>query len=272
MEYATVGDARVPKIGVGTRRSTGRRCYEAVSTALELGYRHVDTAQTYGNERQVGRAVADADVDREELFLTTKVDPRDAGYDDLILSVGRSLERLGVETIDLLLLHWPNPLVDIEETMAAMNALRAAGHARHVGVSNFSVERLDRARAASDGPILADQVRFHPYRPRRELLRYCQRNDVLLAAASPLGHGGAVRDETLREIGRDHGKTPAQVALRWAIQHENVVAVPRSTDRDHLVENLAVFDFSLSRAELDRIARPSLYRAGVAFVRGRLGV
>ncbi|WP_254768051.1 aldo/keto reductase [Salinilacihabitans rarus] len=266
------GDVEVPTIGLGTWRLTGNRCRRAVETALDLGYRHVDTAQRYGNERAVGLALAASDVPREEVFLTTKVFGTNAGYDDVLDSTEESLDRLGVDRVDLLLLHWPNPLVDVEETMAAMNRLREEGKARHLGVSNFSRRQFAAARAASDAPLVTNQVQFHPYNPQRELLRYCQDEGVLLTAYSPLAHGGVIHDDTLTEIGARYGKTPAQVALRWAIQHRNVLAIPKASSRAHVAENLDVFDFELSRAEMETVTNASPFRTGLAWVRGRLGV
>jgi len=272
VEHATVQGTDVPAIGLGTWRLEGSRCRETVETALELGYRHVDTAQAYGNEREVGAALAAADVDREAVFLTTKVFGRNARYEDAKRTTERSLERLGVEQVDLLLLHWPNPLVDLGETMRALSELQQEGKTRHVGVSNFSRDRLERARELADVPVFADQVQLHPYRPQRELRAYCAREDLLLTAYSPLGHGGVVGDGTLAAVGERHGKSAAQVALRWAVQHENVVAIPKATSRAHLAENLDVFDFRLTEPEMARVAQPSLVRTGLAWVRGRLGV
>ncbi|MFB6130948.1 MAG: aldo/keto reductase [Salinigranum sp.] len=261
----------IPKIGMGTWQLSGSTCYDAVSTALEVGYRHVDTAQAYGNEREVGRAIADSTVDREDVFLTTKVNPTNRRYDDVLASVHESLAKLHVDRVDLLLLHWPNPLADLEDVLDAMNAARDDGLTRHVGVSNFGVDRLDRARRLSDAPIFTDQVLFHPFYPQRELLRYCQEHDLLLTAYSPLAQGAILGDDVLARIGRTYGKSPAQVALRWATHHRNVAAVARSTSRAHLRENLDVFDFSLSEAEIDRISRPSYLRTGTAMLRGMLG-
>lgn len=273
MKHVTVQGVEVPAIGLGTWRLTGRECYRTVSTALDLGYRHVDTAEAYGNERQVGAAIQAADVDAEEIFLTTKVFPRNAtDYSSTRESVGKSLERLGVDTLDLVLIHWPNPLADLEGQLQALFDMRDEGYLRNVGVSNFSPRQLKKARKLADGPIFTDQVQFHPFKPQRSLLRYCQDEDLLLTAYSPLAHGGAVNDDLLAEIGARYDKSAAQVALRWAVSHRNVVAIPKATSRDHLEANLEVFDFSLTESEMDRIARKSSLATGVAFVRGRLGV
>lgn len=280
MEYVEVHGARVPKVGIGTWQVDETTAERAVTAALEAGYRHVDTAQLYHNERGVGRALAGSGVDRDDVFLTTKLNPWtasrrspwDSRYGAIVESVEQSLERLQVEYVDLLLLHWPNPLVDLGETMAAMNELVERGATRFVGVSNFGVDRLKRARELSDAPILTDQVLFHPYHPQRDLLRYCQRNDVVLTGYSPLGNGAFVDDPALEDVGRAYGKTAPQVAIRWATQHENVVTIPQSTNPEHIAANLDVFDFSLSREEIERITRPSRLQTGYAMLRGQLGV
>ncbi|WP_226022187.1 aldo/keto reductase [Halomicrobium salinisoli] len=272
MEYVRVRDAEVPAIGLGTWQLTGEQCYETVSTALELGYRHVDTAQLYGNEREVGSAIADADVDREDVFLTTKVTPGNARYDDVIESTRASLDRLDTDYVDLLLLHWPAPLVSFRETARAMAELRDEGLVRHAGVSNFRRWRLKRAREKSPIPLVADQVRLHPHYTHRSLREYCADVDAMVTAYSPLAHGGLVDDDLLARIGERYGKTPAQVALRWVTQLANVAAIPKSTNREHLAGNLAALDFELTDAEMERIDRPSLVRSAGLFLRNEMGL
>ena len=271
MEYVESHGARVPAVGLGTWQLTGSACYETVSTALELGYRHIDTAQLYDNEREVGRAIADADVDREAVFLTTKVSPRNAGHDALIDSTEASLERLGVEYVDLLLLHWPNPLVSAESTMAAMDRLVDRGAVSHIGVSNFPQVLLDRARDAADAPIVTNQVQFHPYKPQRGMVSHCQEEGLFLTAYSPLARGTALSDDTVQRLADEYDRTPAQVVLRWATQHHNVAVIPKTTDPDHLAENLAVFDFKLTRSEVDELTKPSLLKSGRAMLDGVVG-
>lgn len=271
MEYEQIRGEDVPKVGLGTWQLRGETCREAVETALELGYRHVDTAQAYDNERQVGRAVEASSVDREEVFLTTKVWAGHVDRESIVESAQTSAARLGVERVDLLLMHWPNPVASTAEVMAGLNECRRRGLTRHVGVSNFGVRQLRTARAASDAPVFTDQVQFHPFRPQRDLRAYCRAHDVLLTGYSPLAQGGLLDDDVLREIGVRYEKSPAQVALRWATQHENVVVVPKATGERHLRENLDVFDFELTDAEMVRIERPSLLRTGAAMLRGRFG-
>ena len=271
MEYVEAHGARVPAVGLGTWQLTGPECYETVSTALDLGYRHVDTAQLYDNEREVGRAIADADVDRDDVFLTTKVSPRNAGYDALIESTEASLERLGTEYVDLLLLHWPNPLVSVESTMAAMDHLVDRGEVSHVGVSNFPQVFLDRARDVADAPIVTNQVQFHPYKSQRGMMSHCQDEGLFVTAYSPLARGTVLDDDTVERLAAEYDRTPAQVVLRWATQHHDVAVIPKTTDPEHLAENLALFDFKLTRSEVDELTKPSLLRSGKAMLDGMVG-
>ncbi|WP_135825320.1 aldo/keto reductase [Halorussus ruber] len=272
MEYETVRGEQVPKIGLGTWRMQGEICRQTVHAALEAGYRHIDTAQSYDNERQVGRAIEESSVPREEVFLTTKVWPGHVDRTAIRGSTASSLAQLGVEYVDLLLIHWPNPIASTAEVMAGLDDCRDEGFTRHVGVSNFGVDQLKTARANADAPIFTNQVQFHPYQPQRDLRAYCQAHDVLLTAYSPLAHGGILRDDTLRELGVKYGKSPAQVALRWAVQQDGVIAIPKSTSEDHLRENLDIFDFRLTATEMVRVERPSRFKAGASFLRSRFGV
>jgi diketogulonate reductase-like aldo/keto reductase len=279
--HATVGGVDVPALGLGTWRLTGDQCREAVETALELGYRHIDTAQAYRNERQVGDAIAASDVPREDVFLATKLGAKGRAYDDVLRTTEESLSRLGTDYLDLLLIHWPNgsPPGSLNpfssgptnaETLEAMNELVERGKVRNIGVSNFDVDLLDEAREHSDAPILTNQVQYHPFWDQQALLDYCRIHDVLLTAYSPLGHGGVLDDPVLERIGRHHGKTAAQVALRWLVQQEGVVTIPKATSRDHLAANLDVFNFELTDAEMREIRRPSKLRTARSFLQGRL--
>jgi len=270
METVSAQGAEVPALGLGTWQLTGEQCYESVSTALELGYRHVDTAQMYDNERQVGRAVADATVDRDDVWITTKVKPGNARYDDVVESTRASLDRLDTGYVDLLLLHWPRPLVDFEDTARAMADLRDDGLIRHAGVSNFRRWRLRKAREKSPIPLLTDQVRCHPFYPRNSLATDCERNDMFVTAYSPLAHGGVVGDDRLAEIGERYDKTAAQVALRWAVQRDGVVPIPKATSREHLAANVDVFDFELTQEEMTAVERPSLLRTTSLFLRNEM--
>ncbi|GAB3683339.1 aldo/keto reductase [Salinarchaeum chitinilyticum] len=254
MDTVTAGDAEIPALGLGTWQNTGPGCAETVETALELGYRHVDTAQMYDNEAQVGEGIARSNVDRDDVFLTTKLDRGNLRADDARESFEQSLEKLDTDYVDLLLIHWPHPRVPFEETLGVMDDLYQEGNVRQLGVSNFTTDQLREAREIADAPIATDQVLYNPYKDQSNLLDYCQREGVALTAYSPLGRGEAITDGTLAEIGDTYDKSAAQVALRWLVQQENVVAIPKASSRDHLEANLAVFDFELTGAEMERIA------------------
>lgn len=257
-----LADATIPTLGLGTWMNTGATCVETVRTALELGYRHVDTAQAYGNEAKVGNGIAAAEVDRDAVFLTTKVSRSNLRYDDVHESVRASLDRLGVGYVDLLLIHWPHPRRPVEETLSAMTELREEGLVTHVGVANFTRSQLRRACRVADSPIVTNQVLYHPLIDQTPLRTYCRDAGITLTAYSPLARGAVVGDDLLAEIGSRYGKTAAQVALRWLIQQPGVVAIPKATGRAHLEENLAVFDFELTDEEMQRIhdRRPGLRR------------
>lgn len=207
MACVEAAGAEIPKLGLGTWQNTGESCTAAVRTALELGYRHVDTAQAYDNEAEVGAGIEAADVDREEVFLTTKVWRSNLREGDLAPSVERSLDALGVASVDLLLAHWPHPRVPVAETIGAMEALREEGLVDHVGVSNYTAGQLESAIAAAEGPIVADQVLYNPYKDQSSLLDVCVDRDVALTAYSPLARGDVLGDEVLAEIGERYGKS-----------------------------------------------------------------
>lgn len=257
-----VGGASIPKLGLGTWQNTGPSCTRSVRIALELGYRHIDTAQAYGNEEEVGSGIADADVDREEVFLTTKIWRSNLRYDDVISSVRESLDRLGTDYVDLLLIHWPHPRRPLEPTLRAMSELRDEGAVRHLGVANFTVDQLRAAVRISDDPLVTDQVLYHPMKDQSALRRYCEDADIALTAYSPLARGGVIDDDQLRTIGERYDKSAVQVALRWLLQQPCVVAIPKATSRQHIEENLDVFDFSLTDGEMAEIydRQPGLKR------------
>jgi diketogulonate reductase-like aldo/keto reductase len=272
MDDIQVQGTSVPALGLGTWQLTGQSCRETVETALEMGYRHIDTAQAYGNERQVGLGIEAAAADREDVFLTTKLDGSNRDERSVRRSTRESLNKLGTDYLDLLLIHWPNTpwMASLSETLGAMNDLVEEGLVRHIGVSNFSPSLLGKARDISSTPIFTDQVQYHPYWDQRKLLDYCRIHDVLLTAYSPLARGGVLDDPALVQIGNRYGKSPAQVALRWLLQQEGVAAIPKASSREHLEANMAVFDFELTDAEMERIRDPSKVKTGVQFVRSQL--
>jgi len=235
----------IPLLGLGVWQvPEGRECEDAVGWALEAGYRHIDTAQAYGNERSVGRALRDSGVPREEVFITTKFFPR---HQDPAAEAERSLERLGVEFVDLYIIHWPEG----GPTWAwdGMQRARESGHARSIGVSNFSTAELDELIAVADVAPTVDQVQFSPFEYRRRLLEACEERGVVIEAYSPLGTGRHLGDRTVAEIADRLGRTPAQVLIRWSVQRQLVV-LPKSTHRERIAQNAEVFDFTLSDEDM----------------------
>ena len=231
MEHHTIKGEKVPSLGLGTYRLTGDACVRAVERALSMGYRHVDTAQMYGNEAEVGRGIEASGLERGDVFLTTKVWPSDFAHDRVISKARESLKKLSTDYVDLLLMHWPGDGIPLGETLGAMRELQEEGAVLHIGVSNFTPSLVE--EAAGHAEIFCNQVQYHPY--------------------TPLSRGGVGDDATLEEIGRAHGKTATQVTLRWLVQQEKVSAIPKATGEEHLRENLDVFDFELSGEEMERV-------------------
>ena len=251
MIHRTVHGTRVPALGFGTWALRGDECRTSVADALALGYRHIDTAQGYANEEEVGAAIAASDVPRDDIFLVSKVRPSNFRHDDVIASTHESLRKLQVEHVDLMLLHWPNFNVPLAETLGAMNELQDAGAIEHIGVSNFPPSMT--AEATQTSTIFANQVEYHPYLHQRFLLEQAEREDYLLTAYCPIARGRVLDDPALKEIGAAHGKSTAQVTLRWLVQQERVAAIPKAASAEHRRANFAIFDFELSDDEMARI-------------------
>ena len=243
----------IPLLGLGVWQvPNGPECVNAVRWALELGYRHIDTAQAYGNEESVGQALRESGVPRDEVFITTKFFPV---REDPAAEIEGSLRRLGVDQVDLYIIHWPQG----GPTWAwpGMERARELGHARSIGVSNFDVGELDEVIGAGSVAPVVNQVHFNPFAYRRALLDACSRHDVVLEAYSPLGTGGHLSDETVGGIAERVGRTPAQVLLRWCLQRD-IPVIPKSTHRERIEENAQIFDFTLSDedvAQLDALDR-----------------
>lgn len=251
MDYLNLKGAQVPKLGLGTWQMSGEDCRSAVRDALELGYRHIDTAQMYGNEDEVGSGLADSKIPRDEVFVTTKVWLGNLEPDALVDSIGASLTRLDTPYADLTLIHWPSDEVPIEESLAALRFLQKEGRTRHIGVSNFTPTLLK--QAASVVPIFCNQVEYHPFLGQTELLELVRSLDLMLTAYSPLARGQVNDSKVLRDIGAQHDKSPAQVALRWLVQQDRVAAIPKAETAEHRRANLGIFDFELTDEEMARI-------------------
>jgi diketogulonate reductase-like aldo/keto reductase len=242
----------IPLIGLGTWALNGRDCARLVEQAIRIGYRHIDTAQMYGNEHEVGEGVL-ASGRRAEVIVTTKVQPTMLAPHDLERSVKESLAKLRLDHIDLLLIHWPNPRVPLAETLGAMSKMKRAGYARALGVSNFTMALLDEANKVSPEPLVCNQIECHPFLDQRKVIDACKRHGMAVVAYSPIARGGAKGDRVLERIGKTHGKSAAQVSLRYLVQ-QGIAAIPRTSKLTRLEENFAVFDFELSAAEMTEIA------------------
>ncbi|QPF82295.1 aldo/keto reductase [Bradyrhizobium genosp. L] len=245
--------AKIPAIGLGTWELRGRACARIVEQALRLGYRHIDTAQIYENEREVGDGLRASGVKRDDVFVTTKVWTTHFKPNDLERSAKESLARLRLTEVDLLLLHWPNPQVPLAETLGALAKVRQAGLARHIGVSNFTVALIEEAVAACPEPLACDQVEYHPYLDQAKVMEACACHGMALVAYSPIAKGRIRNDRALARIGDRYRKTAAQVCLRWLVQ-QNVSAIPRTSKLERLQENIDIFDFELSEADMREIS------------------
>jgi diketogulonate reductase-like aldo/keto reductase len=252
------GDVLMPALGFGTWQLENGTAVPLVEKALEVGYRHIDTAQIYGNERDVGAGIKNSGVKRDEIFLTTKVWIDQFADGDLQRSAEKSLSSLGLDHVDLLLLHWPKPDVPLAETLKALNEVRARGLTRAIGLSNFPSTLLEEASKLSEAPIATDQVEYHPYLSLKTLKAKADALGTSITAWSPLAQGKIADDPVLVAIGAAHGKTPGQVTLRWIIQ-QGVIAIPRTKNPARIEENFDILDFNLSDDEMTRIhalARP----------------
>jgi 2,5-diketo-D-gluconate reductase B len=245
--------ARIPLVGLGTWDLRGRVCARVVEQALRLGYRHVDTAEMYDNEREVGEGLHASGVKRAEIFVTTKIWPDHFAPRDLARAARDCLVRLRLSEVDLLLLHWPNPQIPLAETLGALSKVRRDGLARNIGVSNFTVALIEQATKLNGEPLLCDQVECHPYLDQTKVIAACRRHGMAVVAYSPIARGNARSDEALKRIGGVHKKTAAQVCLRFLVQ-QNIVVIPRTSKMQRLEENTAIFDFTLDAGEMAEIA------------------
>ena len=237
---------RMPVIGLGTWKLTGSRCTDAVNKAVRMGYSHIDTADAYGNHEDIGKAISS--MDRRKLFITSKLWRDSLRHDDAIASCDRFLKELKTSHIDMLLIHWPNKDVPIEETLSAMRVLQEAGKIRGIGVSNFTVRHLKEA-LETGVQISVNQVEFHPYLNQESLLAFCKENGIAVTAYSPLARGRILGDDIVKGLAEKHGKTPAQVSLRWLVQ-KGIICIPKASSEEHMMENLRVFGWELDRNDM----------------------
>jgi 2,5-diketo-D-gluconate reductase B len=253
MQYVEAHGARIPAIGFGTMTLKESVGVEMTTAALRAGYRHLDTAQMYGNEREVGEGLRASGVKREDVFITTKVwwDRLSAG--DFEKSVEESLERLKLPSVDLLLIHWPGK-TPVRESVASLNKVKQAGLTRHIGLANFTVPLLEEAVRASQAPLVTNQIEVHPFIDQSKVIAACRRHGISVTAYCPIARGKADGNAVLERIAKAHGKSAAQVSLRYLVQ-QSIIAIPRTSKPERLKENLDVFDFTLSDAEMAEIRK-----------------
>jgi len=256
MDYKKLNNGlQIPQLGFGVWQVPNEEATPAVEEALKAGYRLIDTATVYGNEEGVGKALAASNVPREDLFITTKVWNSDQGYESTLKAFDTSLEKLGLDYVDLYLIHWPTPKYDTYvDTYKALEKLYKDGRTKAIGVCNFDPEHLQRIMDECEVKPTVNQVECHPYLQQNELKQFCKENDILLEAYSPLMNGQTVlQDEVIGQLAEKHGKTAAQIILRWHLQTD-VIVIPKTVTPSRMSENLDVFDFELSQEDMDKIA------------------
>lgn len=253
MDYWTgKRNIKIPRLGFGTWKITGKQCISSINKALEIGYRHIDTAQIYENEVEVGQAIEASGIPRKELFLVTKVWRDFLDFRELLISVSRSLENLRVDFIDLLLVHWPNPSYPLEGTLSAFKELVDTKKVKWTGLSNFNTKMIQKARKIYP-PLICNQVEYHPFLRQKSVLREIRKNKMFLTAYSPLARGLVFKNHTLKSIAKKYNKTPGQVALRWLMDQKDVIVIPKSKNKIHIKSNFNIFDFQLSPEDKKRI-------------------
>ena len=244
---------KIPSIGLGTWQLLGKECEYAVKNALELGYRHIDTAEIYNNESDIGNAIRG--FDRKKLFITSKVWPMHCNYDGVLNACNNSIKRLGCDYLDLYLIHWPKGVKDLEETFRAFKKLYDDGKVKSIGVSNFYIDELKKSLEICDKlnlPLSVNQIEMHPYAYDKKILDFCKENKIVVTSYSPLARGLVIRDKIIKNIAEKCNRTPSQVTLRWLLQKRTIV-IPKASSEKHLYENLRIFDFKLSEEDIRKI-------------------
>ena len=253
MDYLERDNTLIPKLGFGTFNLTGREAQGALEFALDVGYRHFDTAQMYQNEEDIGRVLKTSGEDRDHLFITTKVWGTNLDENRFIPSVEKSLQKLSLDFVDLLLIHWPNESIPLEESLEQLQEAQQKQYCKHIGVSNFTIELLQQT-AALKAPIICNQFEYHPFLDQQKLLEQTRSLGCFATAYSPIARGLVNDEPIIKEIATYKRVTPVQVALRWLVQQEEVVAIPKSSQLMRIKQNFDVFTFSLSNQEMDQIS------------------
>ena len=253
MQFVEANGAHIPTLGMGTMTLKGDVGVNAVAAALKLGYRHLDTAERYGNEVEVGEGLRASGVDRKDVFVTTKVYWDKLAPADFEKSFDDSLKKLQLPSVDLLLIHWPSKTVPLADTMPVLCRAKQDGRARHIGIANFTLPLIGEAVRLATEPLVTNQIEVHPYLDQGKVIAACRRHGISITAYCPLARGKVPGDAALAAIGKRHGKSASQVALRWLVQ-QGIEVIPRSSKPERLAENMAVFDFTLTDAEMAEIA------------------
>jgi diketogulonate reductase-like aldo/keto reductase len=252
-ETVQAGGARIPLLGLGTWDLRGKNCTRMVDEALRLGYRHIDTAAMYRNENAVGEGLRASGVPRDDVFITTKVWSSDLRARDFERSAHDSLKNLELDSVDLLLIHWPNASIPLRETVGALCKMKREGVARHVGVSNFDVALIAEAMRLSTEPLVNNQIELHPFLDQSQTIAASRKAGMSVTAYSPVARGKVMRDAVLARVAKAHGRSPAQISLRYLVQ-QDIIVIPKTSRPERLKENAAIFDFQLTPAEMKEIA------------------
>jgi 2,5-diketo-D-gluconate reductase B len=253
MKNISLSGHSMPALGFGTWKLTGKEAVDSVDFAINNGYTHIDTAQVYGNEAEVGDGIKQSGMPRDRISLTTKI-WRDAFSGGTVMqSVDESLRKLKTDYVDMLLVHWPFPETPVAKLVEGVMEAQKAGKAKLIGVSNFTVAQMEEALKISGGKVCDNQVEYHPYLSQKPVLECVQKNGMVLTAYSPVARGKAVKDAALKEIGLKYGKSGGQVTLRWLVQQDNVAAIPKSATPENIKSNIDIFDFELSDDDMKKI-------------------
>ena len=245
MKYVELNSGdKMPILGLGTWQLKGKNCVSSVEDALDIGYRHIDTADGYDNHQKVAQGIKKSELNRDELFITSKIKPENLHYEDIKKDVKRFLNELDIKYLDLLLIHWPNKDIPLEESLKALKEIKDKGLVRNIGVSNFTINHLKDAEEIYPGLVSVNQVEFHPTLYQKELLDFCQKNGIVLTAYSPLGRGEVFDNETINKLAEKYNKSAAKLTLKWLID-KDIVAIPKASSREHLESNFDIFDWEL---------------------------
>ncbi|MFW5828939.1 MAG: aldo/keto reductase [Planctomycetota bacterium] len=251
MRTITIEGDAMPVLGLGTWQLEGADCCDAIRSALDMGYRHIDTATMYGNEAEIGQELGKSDIPRDQLWITSKIRREHLHHDDVLASIDKSLERLACDYLDLALIHWPNEDVPLRETMLALKEIRKEGRIRHIGVSNFTPSQVREARELA--PIITNQVECHLFLQQHEMYELLRSHEMVLTAYSPLARGGVEEDETVQRLADKHDASPEQIAIAWQLHREAVVAIPKASSEKHLRSNMEALSISLDDEDLETV-------------------